>query len=98
MFVTVRRTILARCRQLQAVTLDLSDESDNEEVVPPANVAKLSKVIFLQPVTFLVKCRVHNKIYLIIICIHLHQYKMLISDHWHWITHSFCPYISGSVH
>ncbi|CAH0716565.1 unnamed protein product, partial [Brenthis ino] len=43
-FVTVRRTILARCRQLQAVSLDLSDESDNEEVVPPANVAKLSKI------------------------------------------------------
>lgn len=52
-FATVRRTILARCRQLQSVSLDLSDDSDNEEIPPSTNITKLSKVIFISVCMFL---------------------------------------------
>ncbi|CAH2103304.1 unnamed protein product [Euphydryas editha] len=43
-YATVRRTILARCRQLQAATADLSDESDSEDAAPPTVIAKLPKI------------------------------------------------------
>ncbi|XP_064076475.1 E3 ubiquitin-protein ligase MYCBP2 [Vanessa tameamea] len=44
-YATVRRTILARCRQLEAAAADLSDESDSDEPGPPPPIiAKLPKI------------------------------------------------------
>ncbi|XP_052746831.1 E3 ubiquitin-protein ligase MYCBP2-like [Bicyclus anynana] len=43
-YATVRRTILARCRQIQAAAIDYSDDSDTEEVAPPVSVTKVSMI------------------------------------------------------
>lgn len=45
-YATVRRTILARCRQLQTATADFSDESDCEDAAPQTVIAKLPKVSY----------------------------------------------------
>ncbi|XP_069365103.1 E3 ubiquitin-protein ligase MYCBP2 isoform X3 [Maniola hyperantus] len=43
-YATVRRTILARCRQLQAETFDLSDDSDCEDTNQQLTVTKVPKI------------------------------------------------------
>lgn len=44
---TVRRTILSRCRQLQAASQDLSDDSDCEDSLPLVPAHKVPKVLII---------------------------------------------------
>lgn len=43
-YATVRRSILARCRQLQSTNSELSDESDNDDLPAATTIVKIPKV------------------------------------------------------
>lgn len=43
-YATVRRSILARCRQLQSKNSELSDESDNDDLPSVTTIVKIPKV------------------------------------------------------